>query len=133
MKFFLECVSCCRNTTEPTHQLPPPATSPRSEETRSLVLQPLPRSTTSRIRHRKRRSSRSSVGEWRPSLFAISEENDTVSPDKVMAEKKRAIECGRQPKRCAVVSTSQTHGRNRFGRDPLPMVVPAFAPTPFMI
>ncbi|GMH05689.1 hypothetical protein Nepgr_007529 [Nepenthes gracilis] len=131
MQFLLECVSCGRSRpSEPSE----PATemSPRSEETRSLVLPtPLPRrDAIDRVRRRKR-PARSSVSEWRPSLLAISEETVVGAPEKL--EWKRTVESGRQPKRHAdSTAPIRGHGRDFFGHDHHPTVVPAFSPIPFM-
>ncbi|GAB2284617.1 hypothetical protein Dimus_019072 [Dionaea muscipula] len=109
-----------------------PAPPSRSDETRSLV-QPDVWGTV-RSRRRKRRTARSSVGDWRPSLFAISEEGVEV-PESV--ERKRKVESGRERKRCALGSSPTRHARGGcdlfgFVNDSNPMVIPAFAPTPFM-
>ncbi|KAL9257105.1 hypothetical protein AKJ16_DCAP13342 [Drosera capensis] len=79
MKFLLQCITCCPIPTP----LSPPSTpstpsssssssSPTSSETDTLFL---PRSPTDKNRRRKKPTTRFDVvGEWRPSLYVISEE-----------------------------------------------------------
>ncbi|KAL9263249.1 hypothetical protein AKJ16_DCAP24061 [Drosera capensis] len=134
MKFLLECVTCCRTTTTtdppPDHHHPlspsspssPSLSSPKSEETRSLV------------RRRRRRTARG--GEWRPSLLAISEEGTTESVERkrIVDDRKRVVV---ERKRCGFEAGAGHHrshhgGHERFANEPIPMVVLAFAHTPFM-
>ncbi|GAB2230659.1 hypothetical protein Droror1_Dr00014940 [Drosera rotundifolia] len=132
MKFLLECVTCCRTTTTdtpPDHHHPlspsspssPSLSSPKSEETRSLV-------------RRTRRTA--GGGEWRPSLLAISEEGTTESVERkrIVDDRKRVVV---ERKRCGFEAGAGRHrshhgGHERFRNETIPMVVPAFASTPFM-
>ncbi|KAL9262186.1 hypothetical protein AKJ16_DCAP11045 [Drosera capensis] len=135
MKFLLECVSCCRTTTtdpppdhhhhHPLSPSSPSPSSPKSEETRSLVR---------RMRTRTRRTA--GGGEWRPSLLAISEEVTTESVERkwTVDDRKRVVV---ERKRCGLEAGTGHHrsyhgGHERFRNEPIPMVVPAFASTPFM-
>lgn len=139
MRFLLECVGCCMMSTTTSgdassENLSPPAT-PRTEETRSLVS----RATVSR---RRRRTS-SSTADWRPSLFAISEDNAVpVGPKKAVEDRNRPAKVAvvkpagsrNVNKRCAPSSVRvNAHSRpHEFGHNPLPMVVPTFSAAPFM-
>lgn len=117
------------STAEPSY----PAT-PRTEETRSLVVAP------SEARRRKRASSRNAAADWRPSLFAIAEDNAVpVGPEK-KENRSRPAEVvvkpagSRNVKRCGTSSVRvNVHTRpHDFGHNPLPLVVPAFSAAPFM-
>jgi len=101
MRFLLECVGCCMmsaaSSGEDSTAEPSPPATPRTEETRSLVVAP------SETRRRKRASSRNAAADWRPSLFAIAEDNAVpVGPEK---KENRSRPAGsRNVKRCGTSS-----------------------------
>ncbi|KAL8144546.1 hypothetical protein V2J09_017578 [Rumex salicifolius] len=91
----------------------------------------------STLRRRGRSLARLGTGDWKPSLHAIAEDN-VVAPVKARANKaaeqmtRAAATARRNGKRCAPSAHSRGRGDN-YSRDPMPMmVVPTFAPTPFM-
>ena len=74
-------------------------------------------------------------GDWRPTLFVISEDTVVPPPEKKVAveqqqqqqqHKKKKVES----KRCS--ASVHVRGHDSFGHDQYRIAVPAFAPTPFM-
>ncbi|CAO2833439.1 unnamed protein product [Amaranthus hypochondriacus] len=131
MKFLFEYVTCCTTFTN---------TSASSEEefsSQSLV-DSTPTLSIRRRRKRPARSSSSSSADWKPSLFAISEDNPIlVTPQKpppVIRRKLTPVISPRNVKRSGS-STAQVNAGSRsheYGRDPLPVAFPAFTAAPFM-
>ncbi|KAK9689054.1 hypothetical protein RND81_09G031900 [Saponaria officinalis] len=119
MKFILEYVTCCIISTPCETKEPPPSGTRR---------------------RRRRTPARGSTVDWRPSLFAIAE-NNAVAVAAVEMKKKESV---RQPmsrsvtrnvNRCGVSSGRVNGSPNRayeYRRDPLPIVIPAFSAAPFM-
>ncbi|XWS51965.1 hypothetical protein CRYUN_Cryun11dG0027000 [Craigia yunnanensis] len=134
MRYFLEFVSCCVKTPEvaTNKEVVAVATPPRREETRSLMP-----SKVAALRKKKRvrvGTPGSMTPEWKPSLCVISEDNVTaVKREKTPAKFTTA---DRVVKRKSTAgSRSKVHVRSYsddIGRNQVPIVIPAFSPTPFM-
>ncbi|XP_022992846.1 uncharacterized protein LOC111489053 [Cucurbita maxima] len=139
MKFLPEFVSCCVPVSVSRMENPEATEAPGAEEIRSLAP------VTTRIHLRRRRgapytSAAKMAGDWTPSLGAISEDNVVLV---VMERKKsedRTAESERSVKRKSGSRNGKArgvHGRNNsndFRRSPaaIPVVIPAFSPTPFL-
>ncbi|KAK8579148.1 hypothetical protein V6N13_142368 [Hibiscus sabdariffa] len=134
MRSFLEFVSCCvKSPQASTAEEVVPA--PGREETRSLM--------TPKMAALRRKKKTVKVGtpfsmtpEWKPSLYAISEDN-------VMAEKREKTQSetattapDRAVKRKSTPgSRSKIHVRSYsddIWRNPAAVAIPTFSPTPFM-
>ncbi|XWS11146.1 hypothetical protein CRYUN_Cryun38cG0058500 [Craigia yunnanensis] len=136
MRSFLEFVSCCITNPEVSsnEKVVTVVTPPKREETRSLMP---PKVAALRKKKRVRVGTPGSMTqEWKPSLYVISE-------DKVMAEKKEKAPPEAMTKiadrvvkrKSSTVSRSKVHVRSYsddIGRSLVPVVIPAFSPTPFM-
>ncbi|XP_021716451.1 uncharacterized protein LOC110684317 [Chenopodium quinoa] len=126
MRFLFECVTCCTminpSSSSNDEEEPTSPPTPRTEETRSLVN-----------RRRKRAPTRSSSADWKPSLFPISEESAVSVTLQKPVNRKPASP--RTSKRCgssSVEVNARSRSYDNFGREPLPMVFPAFSAAPFM-
>ncbi|XP_048498655.1 uncharacterized protein LOC125496849 [Beta vulgaris subsp. vulgaris] len=135
MRFLFECVSCYTMTSSPSEEDPPSPTTPRTEETRSLVTSTQAAKTH---RRRKRTSTRGSSADWKPSLFAIAEDNAvSTTPQKPVNRQHvsvTSVVSSRNVKHCGP-SSVQVNARSRahdYGRESLAMAFPAFSAAPFM-
>ncbi|KAL4334341.1 hypothetical protein GQ457_07G013880 [Hibiscus cannabinus] len=135
MGIFVEFMSCCvkipeASTTEHT------AAVPMREETRSLMA---PKMVTQRKKKKKRvkvATPFSMTTEWKPSLYAISEDNVMVEKREKTQSKTASTTTNRVMKRKSMLGLCfKIHVRSHnddMGRNPEPVVLPTFSPTPFM-
>lgn len=120
MKFLLELMSCCGSKSnsgkEETRSLvgwrrgaPPPSSSSLRRGSR---IRGVKRGRSSSGRHRNGRSGGSSVGEWRPSLSSISEDDNVLYERS--KERKEAVAAGSSSER----NIKRTKARSRsIGED----------------
>ncbi|XWS27917.1 hypothetical protein CRYUN_Cryun25bG0021500 [Craigia yunnanensis] len=134
MRSFLGFVSRCVTTPElaTNEEVVTTATPSRREEARSLTP---PKVAELRKKNRIRVGIPGSMTpEWKPSLYVISEDNvKAKKKEKTPAE---ATTVDRVVKRKSTAgSCSKVHVRSYsddIRRNPMPVVIPAFSPTPFM-
>ncbi|XP_062106187.1 uncharacterized protein LOC133817631 [Humulus lupulus] len=120
MKFFnfSELGSCCRAA-------PPP------EETTSV------RVTTNSGRHvpSSKRRRCNSAAHWRPALHAISEDQSIINQQKIQNQNKSSSKAGPGsgpgPRPIPKVRRGDT-SPNDSRRNSVPVIIPAFSPTPFV-
>ncbi|XP_022753632.1 uncharacterized protein LOC111301920 [Durio zibethinus] len=130
MRSFLEFVSCCVTTPEVAtdEEVVTAVTPPRREVTRPLMPPKVAALSKKKMKVRVGTPG-SMTPEWKPSLFVISEDNFIV-------EKREKTPADRVVKRKSTAgSRSKVHVRScsdDMGRNPLPVVIPAFSPTPFI-
>ncbi|KAE8675225.1 Organic cation/carnitine transporter4 isoform 1 [Hibiscus syriacus] len=134
MRSFVEFVSCCVKNPEvsTTEEVVP---APRREETRSLMA---PKMAALRKKNKRVKvgTSFSMTPEWKPSLYAISEDNVMAEKREKMKSEAATTAADRAVKRKSTSgSRSKIHVRSDSGdirRNPEPMAIPTFSPTPFM-
>ncbi|GMI63698.1 hypothetical protein like AT5G54585 [Hibiscus trionum] len=134
MRFFVEFVSCCVKNPEvfTTEEM---VAAPRREETRSLMAPKMvaPRKKKKRV---KIATPFSTTSEWKPSLYAISEDNTMTEKKEKMQSEATTTTADRAVKRKSTSgSRSKIHVRSHsddMGRNSEPVIIPTFSPTPFM-
>ncbi|KNA04540.1 hypothetical protein SOVF_198780 [Spinacia oleracea] len=123
--------SSSSSSSDSEDSLSPPTST--MEETSSLVA------AVNNNNRRKRVPTRGSSVDcnWKPSLFAIAEDNAVSATLKKPVNRQQPVSkvvSQRNVKRCAS-SPVEVNARSRshdFSREPLPMVFPAFSAAPFM-
>ncbi|XP_057528401.1 uncharacterized protein LOC130807262 [Amaranthus tricolor] len=141
MRFLFECVTC-RSSVTNTHSSDEPSSpaTPTTEETLTLVTSG-PEVSNRRRRKRGRTRGSSSAADWKPTLFAISEDNAISASNTSQRPVNRkpvtpvVSPTPRNVKRCGSSSLVQVNARTRsydYGREPLAMMFPAFTAAPFM-
>ncbi|KAK9005932.1 hypothetical protein V6N11_034986 [Hibiscus sabdariffa] len=107
----------------------------RREETRSLMA---PKMVTQRKKKKRVKVATpfSMTPEWKPSLYAISEDNVMAEKREKTQSKTASTTTNRVMKRKSMLGLCfKIHVRNHsddMGRNPEPVVLPTFSPTPFM-
>lgn len=139
MKFLFEFVSCFVPVNMSRMENPDASVAPSAEEIRSLA--PI---TPRKHRRRKRGALLSSAAkladDWKPSLGAISEDKVVLVVMEREKSDDRTTESERSVKRKSGSRDGEARGvRERtnssdFRRSPaaIPVVIPAFSPTPFL-
>ncbi|KAL4279131.1 hypothetical protein GQ457_03G023560 [Hibiscus cannabinus] len=129
MRSFLEFVSCCvKSPQASTTEEVVPASG--TEETRSLMA---PKMAALK---RKKKTVKVGTPEWKPSLYAISEDNVVAEKREKMLSEAATTAADRTVKRKSTPgSRSKIHVRSYIddiGRNPEAVAIPTFSPTPFM-
>ncbi|KAI9185514.1 hypothetical protein LWI28_008040 [Acer negundo] len=128
MRFLLEFVSCC-GCRESSRGVRPEEEPSKTEETKTLVSS-IKRNYRRRRRGRFGGGVQSEPAEWKPSLFAIMEDNVVMELEKKKSETERVTK-----RKSGVSHKSRPRVRNygfEFGGSSLAPVFPAFSATPFM-
>lgn len=141
MKFLFEFVSCCVPVNMSRIENPEATEAPGPKEMRSMT--PI---TTRKHRRRKRSallpSAAKLAADWKPSLGAISEDKVVLVVMEREKSDEQTAESERSVKRKSGSRDGESrgvHGRNNSNdfslrRSPaaIPVVIPAFSPTPFL-
>ncbi|KAG7015524.1 hypothetical protein SDJN02_23160 [Cucurbita argyrosperma subsp. argyrosperma] len=139
MKFLFEFVSCCVPVNMSRLEIPEATAAPGVEEMKSLA--PI---TTRKHRRRKRGallpSAAKLAADWKPSLGAISEDKvvlvlrEREKSDDQTAESERSVKRKSGSRDGEARGVNGRSNSNDFRRSPasIPVVIPAFSPTPFL-
>ncbi|XP_038705161.1 uncharacterized protein LOC120001019 [Tripterygium wilfordii] len=112
MKFCPVFSSCCR---------------PTAKRTTAIATQAPLLSRTEDVGDAKSHQSESETTQWRPKLSMIAEDGVVADSDIKLGQREKKSSSSR-----STVKQRKFGSNNEYCRNTLPMIIPAFSPTPFM-